>query len=72
MPDSVTTLDGLMKLNSELDAAKAAAETAKKEVGQAERRAAKKAEALKAAQTAYDKARSEVEAAIAKAAPSKK
>lgn len=65
MPDNITTLDQLMALSNALVEAKTAAETAEKEVGQAQRRAAKKAAAVKEAQAAYDAARKQIEDAIA-------
>ena len=75
MPENITTLDQLMKLNNELEAAKAAHTLAVKEVGQAQRRAEKKATAVAEAQKAYDAARKQIEDAIAaqgQKAPAKK
>lgn len=72
MPDNITTLDGLMALNNQLEAAKAAHTISVKEVTQAQNRVAKKLAAVKLAQDAYDKARAEIEAAIAAQKPAGK
>lgn len=66
MAAKVPTLDDLMTLTREADDAKRSAELAEKEIGQAQRRAVKKNEALELARQALAAAKAGYEASLRK------